>query len=194
MIPPGRLLIAFIGLFSLNSCEESLPVRRDPTDLFKVQVQAQYNYTQFANVVFVQLVAINEFDETLSDHIGVDGTITVTSDRDTSVRKTFTLSRLNLIHGTYDPYTATLTINPGDSVVLQVSWDFTDDAGNSLDSAFFHYSVDRTCKQRMVAELEKFTVFGRSKLYTNLGYAQSQIPFLIQKYNIFVGPHDCLPL
>lgn len=182
-----------ILVFSL-SCDESLPPRQDPTNLFKARVQASYYYSPFANVVLIQLIAVNDFDETLNDRIGIDGTIVVASNRDTSVHKTFQLFASNLIHGTYDPSTATLTIDPGDSVVIQVSWDFTDDAGDSLSTDFFHYVIDVTCRQRMITDLENFTIVGKTKLYASLGYAKSQIPFTIRQYDHFVGPHDCLPL
>ncbi len=176
------------------SCDESLPPRQDPSDLFKAQLQEFYVYTQNANSVIVNLVAVNNFDETLSDRMALTGTIVITSNRDTSVHKTFQLAPTNLVHGTYDPAKGTLTVNPGDYVQIQVTWDFTDDEGGSLPNYFFQYSLDRTCQQRQVARTESFTIAGKVKLYSTLGFAQSQIAFTIQQYDIFVGPHDCLPL
>jgi hypothetical protein len=191
-----RLLIpifCFLLVFSF-SCDESLPPRQDPSNLFRVYLQQFYIYTQFENDVTVNLVAINDFDETLSERVGIDGSIVITSDRDSSVHKTFQLSLTNLIHGNYNPVKGVLTIDPGDSVILQVKWDFTDDSGGSLMSDFFRYSVDRTCQQRDVAEQEGFRIVGKTKLYSRLGYAQSQLPFMITQYDRFIGPHDCLPL
>lgn len=182
-----------ILVFSL-SCDESLPPRQDPSELFKAHLQGYYVYTQFANNVVINLIAVNNFDETLSDRVGLTGTIVITSNRDTSVHKTFQLSLSNMIHGTYDPVKGILTVNPGDSVVIQIMWDFTDDEGGSLPNYFFQYSLDRTCTQRLVAKSETFFVAGKAKLYSMLGYAQSQNSFTLQQYDIFVGPHDCLPL
>lgn len=185
--------ILVVLVFSL-SCEESLPPRQDPTDLFKVQLSSTYLYTQLSNSVIVNVTAINQFDETISDHADISGSIIVTSARDSSVHKTYPVSSANLIHGDYDAIKGILTINPGDSVVFQIYWDFTDDNGESLADNFFHYSVDRTCQQRMIAQLETFEIAAKAKLYSNLGYAQSQIPFSIVQFDHFVGPHDCLPL
>ena len=176
------------------SCDESLPPRVNPSNLFTAQVSASYNYTPVANNVLIDLIAVNKFDETISNRAGIEGTIVITSLQDTSVHKTFTLSRTSLIHGNYNLQTGTLTIDPGDTVVLQATWDFTDDAGTDLTQNFFHYNIDATCRQRLIASPESFTVEAKAKLYTTLGYAYSQTSFTIQQYNIFVGPHDCTPL
>jgi hypothetical protein len=182
-----------ILVFSL-SCDESLPPRQNPSELFTAHLQGYYVYTQFANNVVINLIAVNNFDETLSDRVGLTGTIVITSNRDSSVHKTIQLSLSNMIHGTYDPVKGTLTVNPVDSVVIQVTWDFTDDEGGSLPNYFFQYSLDRSCKQRLVAKSETFTISGKAKLYSILGYAQSQNSFTLQQYDIFIGPHDCIPL
>jgi len=180
-------------VFSI-SCDEALPPRTNPSNLIVVTLQPSYVYSQFENDVIINLTAINKFDETMSDRIGIAGTIVVTSDRDTSVHKTYQLSSTNLVHGNFNAFTGTLTIDPGDSVVLQVRWNFTDDSGNSLISSFFHYSVDRACQERDVAMQESFSIAAKMKLYSQLGYAQSQTPFTIVQYDRFVGPHDCIPL
>jgi hypothetical protein len=186
-------IFCFLLVFSI-SCDESLPPRQDPSNLFRVYLQQFYIYTPLENDVTVNLIAINDFDETLSERVGIDGSIVITSDRDSSVHRTFQLSPTSLIHGNYNPVKGILTIDPGDSVIIQVKWDFTDDSGGNLMANFFRYSVDKTCQQRDVAEQEGFNIFAKTRLYTQLGYAQSQLPFLITQYDRFVGPHDCTPL
>lgn len=186
-------LLVVIVVFSI-SCDEALPPRQDPSNLFSVQLQQYYHYDQNFNNVIVDLFIYNRFDETLSDRMSMTGAIVITSNRDTSVHRTFELSALNLIHGTYDPAKGTLTINPGDFAEIQVTWDFTDDSGLSLPSYFFDYRVDRTCRQRLISLPESFTIAGKARLYSNLGYAQSQLSFQIQQYDSFVSPRDCLPL
>jgi hypothetical protein len=187
-------VLLFIVIFLL-SCDESLPPRQNPTDLFSAQVQAYYNYTSTANNVVINLQAVNNFDETLYDLAGVGGSVVITSARDSSVHKTIPLTLANLIRGNYNPVKGTLTIDPGDTVVVQVVWDFTDDSGNDLtNNDFFHYDIDVTCMQRVVSRPENFSVVAKSKLYAKLGYAQSQTSFVIRQYDKFVGPHDCAPL
>jgi hypothetical protein len=176
------------------SCDESLPPRQDPSNLFSTQLAASYLYTADSNNVIINLVATNNFDETLSDVMSLEGTVVITSIRDTSVHQTIHLSRANLIQGKYDPLKNTLTIDPGSTVIIQVSWDFTDDAGRSLTTDFFHYNIDRMCKQRELADPESFTISAKVRLYAKLGYAQSSTFFQISQYDHFVGPHDCTPL
>ena len=183
----------FLVVFSV-SCDESLPPRQDPSGLFSLQVQQNYLYDANDNNLLISLFAFNNFDETLSDRMFLSGTVVITSNRDTSVHKTYQLSALNLIHGTYDASKGILTINPGDFAELRVDWDFTDDSGLSLDSYFFQYSLDRSCQERSVAKSETFTITARARLFSNLGYTQSQFSFNIAKYDVFVGPHDCHPL
>lgn len=185
--------LLIIPVFSL-SCDEALPSRQDPSSLFKARVQPFYVYSAFQNDVVVNLIAVNEFDETLNDRAGITGAITITSDRDTSIHKTIQLGPNNLIYGKYDAVKGILTIDPGDSVIIQAVWDFTDDSGASLTNGFFSYHIDRTCRQRLIASSETFSIVGKTKLYSQLGYAQSRMTFGIVQYDIFVGPHDCLPL
>jgi len=182
-----------IVVFSM-SCDESLPPRQDPANLFAVQIQQSYLYDANNNSLLINLFVYNNFDETLSDRMSLTGTIAVTSNRDSSVHKTFQLSAQNLIHGTYDPSKGTLTINPGDFAELQVIWDFTDDSGNSLGSYFFEYHVDPNCREHLISTKELFTISGKTRLYANLGYAQSQLSFQIQQYDMFVAPRYCHPL
>ena len=183
----------FLLVFAV-ACDESLPPRVDPSNFFLTMLQSSYHYTQFENDVVINLVVVNKFDETLDDHLGLDGTITITSDRDTSVHKTFQLSRTNLTRGNYNPGTGMLTFDPGDTVVLQVTWDFTDDVGGTLIGYFFHYNIDRTCKERDVADQESFNIAAQAKLYSVLGYAQCDTSFSIIQYDRFIGPRDCIPL
>lgn len=186
----GGLLV--MGIF-LSSCDESLPPRQNPADLFSSRVHPYYSYTPTANNVVVDLIAVNNFDETLNDRLHLEGSVVITSSRDTAVHKTIQLDASNLIRGNYDPVKGTLTIDPGDTVVIEAVWDFTDDAGANLTQSFFNYKVDSTCIQRMMSSPESFTVSARSRLFTMLGYAQSQTELTFVYYNEFVGPHDCLP-
>jgi hypothetical protein len=186
--------LLFIVIFSL-SCDESLPPRQNPADLFSAHVVAYYNYIPTANNVVIDLYAANNFDETLYGLAGVEGTVVITSSRDSSIHKTLRLTLANLIHGNYEPAKGTLTVDPGDTVEMEAVWDFTDDSGSDLTTNdFFHYNIDVTCRQRLVSNTESFVITAKAKLYTMLGYAQSGTTLEFRQYNIFVGPHDCEPL
>ncbi len=183
-----------IPLVFLLSCDESLPPRRDPSNLFDLTVWPYYNYTPSANDVVIHMNMVNNFDETLSSNAGVEGSFVVTSARDTSIHKTIQVGLANFIHANYNAVRGILTVDPGDSVVLEATWGFTDDSAHDLTNGFFNYRTDPTCQQRLVADPESFSVVGRLKLFKNLGYAATQTTITFRQYNVFVGPHDCTPL
>ncbi len=187
--------ILIVTTLLVVSCKESLPPRVSPASLFNLNVTAYYNYTPAANDVVIHAVMVNHFDETLNGRAGVSGSLLVTSARDTSVHKTIQLSGVNIIHANYNAITDTLTVDPGDSVVIEAAWDFTEDNGRNLNQTeFFQYSVDRTCQQRMIASPELFFIASKIRLFENLGYATFETNIEFQHYNIFVGPRDCIPM
>jgi hypothetical protein len=187
-----NLLVAAVVF--LVSCDESLPPRQDPSDLLNSQVSQYYLFTADSNCVIVNLVVVNKFDETLSDRMALEGAIVMTSNRDSSVHKTLRLDASCLKRGMYDPLKGTLTIDPGDTVLIQATWNFTDDAGKSLGGDnFFEYNVDPTCKQRLVSNPEFFTIDAKAKLFSKLGYVQSRIIFQIMQFDHFVDPKTCTP-
>ncbi len=183
--------VAPFALVFWLSCDESLPPRQDPTDVFRLTVWPYYAYTPADNAVVIHLVMVNNFDETLSGDAGIEGPWVVTSARDTAVHKTIHATLTDIIHADYNPYRGVLTVDPGDSVVLETSWDFTDDRGQSLTTGFFRYKPDSTCYQRWVAEREVFTIAGRLKLSRNLGYSALQTSIAFRHYSVFVPPNVC---
>ncbi len=188
-----HLHFAAVSLFFSLSCDESLPPRQDPSDLFGLAVWSYYNYTPIANNIVIHAALVNNFDETLNGPADISGSFLVTSERDSSVHATVPMLATNIIHATYAPGTGILTVDPGDSVVLETAWDFTDESGRSLDSTvFFRYTGDTTCVQRLIAQPEAFAIAGKIRLFQNLGFAQSATVIRLRHYNIFVSSHDCL--
>ncbi|HEY6950936.1 MAG TPA: hypothetical protein VI758_00945 [Bacteroidota bacterium] len=178
----------------LCSCNESLPPRQDPQNVFGQGARAQYICSDVANNVLIDIALTNNFDETLSDTVHFSGTVVVTSERDPSVHKTFALSLSNLVHGIYDSRSGVLTINPGDSVVIRVIWSLDDDAGASLSSTLFHYHVDPDCAGRLVSSPETFSIVSRTRLFAPLGLTESRTVFQMSHFSSWVSPKDCHPL
>lgn len=162
-------ILVVVTLLAL-SCKEPLPVYKDPTDLFSGVLRIGYLFgTPPANIFRVQLVTVNDFDETFEGRTLFEGTLEIALARKPEVKKTFFLSADNLIQGRYNAGSRVLTFNPRDSVRLGVTWEFIDDRGVDLREAEFTYSTDRACPQRKIAKEETFLVSGTLKLYDRTG-------------------------
>lgn len=186
--------ILMVLLVFAVSCDESLPPRQDPSAVFVVQARPVYYYAQTANSMLVELCFINNFDETLSDRLDLNGTMVITSKRDTSVHKTFTIANQNLVYGSYVPSTGILTVDPGDSIVFGAMWDFTDDYGRQVPSILFQYHVDPLCAARLISDPETFNVLVSTRLFAPLAYTTYRSGFEFRHLLQWVSPHDCHPL
>ena len=152
------------------SCKEPLPVYKDPTEVFSGSLRIGYLFgAPPANIFSVQLITINDFDETFEGRTLFEGSLEIALARKPEVKKTFFLSANNLIQGKYIAGSRTLTVNPGDTVRIGVNWDFIDDKGSNLRETEFHYFSDRTCQARLIAREETFIVSGTLKLYDRTG-------------------------
>lgn len=167
----GFLKYCLLMLAGLSlSCKEPLPVYKDPADVFSGSLRIGYLFgTPPANIFSVQLITINDFDETFEGRTLFEGSIEIALARKPEVKKTFFLSANNLIQGRYTAGSRTLILNPGDTVRVGVSWDFIDDTGTDLREAEFHYFSDQTCQARLIAREETLSVRGTLKLYDRTG-------------------------
>lgn len=184
------MVVAVVGL--CLSCKERLPSYEDPTQIFSGILRPTYQYSGTQNSLNVQLVVVNDFDETFEGRTLFEGTVEIVLARKPDLKKTFFLSSSNLIQGKYNAGSRVLTLDPGDSVRVRVSWNFVDDQGTDLRQQEFSYRTDQTCFQRRIAGEEVFTITGRLKLYDRTEEIKfGPVIYAICHINAWVDPRFC---
>jgi hypothetical protein len=174
-----RLLI-IIAIFVVwrygSGCDESLPQRNDPANVFTATVSAVYIYQIDVNAIGVRLNVVNTFDETLQALLSIDGNVDIEWNRSPEYRVSIPLSKFNLIHsGPIDQYTRVLTLDPGDSLTFYTIWNLATDS-NVFIPSMFDYNVEPTCltpagSLKVSRRKETFNFSGRVKIMERTGYA-----------------------
>lgn len=182
---------------SFGPCDESLPIHQAPDKIFEGFISPAYILTVQQNVMSVQLVVVNIFDETLQAQGILKGNVEIVSARDPSLRKTLEVGPGNIIHARgYDRNSGMLLIDPRDTIRVGVQWDFkTDDSGRDLRTQFFQYIADTVCSTRCLAYTEDFIITGELKIYdqrapVRFGPSNYALCFVSQ----WVRPGDCPPI
>ena len=160
---PKSLTVAMVGL-SL-SCKEPLPAYRDPAQVFSGSARPAYLFSKTQNHLGVQLVVVNDYDETFEGRSLFEGSIEIALSRKPDLKKTFFLSSSNLIQGKYNPGSRILSFDPRDSIRVGVTWDFIDDREVDLRTQEFVYRSDPMCSLRRISQEETFIIKGNLKLY-----------------------------
>lgn len=116
----------------------------------------RYQYDRFRNRLKFDVTVMNVFDETLADTVGgFQGTLTLWIARDPDHRKTITITPRDIeLSPRVDPVRGTLTLDPGDSVLMEFTWDLVADGGYDLRDSLLSYGLDPTCDYRIVADRE----------------------------------------
>lgn len=172
-----RLLLATLALvvmISSHSCNESLPPYQEPQQLFNATIDGKYWLSDIEHSLTVYFRITNAFDETLEGPALLTGRIQISSARDTSIHKTFSLGTANLFSG-YTLIGKTLRIDSKQTMVLKATWDFPGDrvvddngrnlAGDSTTASFFTYVADKTCQWRRLARPEDLLLQGTVRLF-----------------------------
>ena len=172
-----RLLLATLALvvvISSHSCNESLPPYQEPQQLFNATIDGKYWLSDIEHSLTVFFRITNAFDETLEGPALLTGKIQISSARDTSIHKTFSLGTANLFSG-YTLNGKTLRIDPKQTMVLKATWDFPGDrviddngrnlAGDTASASFFTYVEDKTCQWRRLARPEDFVLQGTVTIF-----------------------------
>lgn len=137
----------------LLSCDESLPPREIPPQLFSAETNAVYDYypgktpETYRNHIKIFVLIKNMYDETIQDTLNFFGTMRINWETqqpfDTlfSKEKTVDLNRSHIKYmKQYDPSTKIVTIDPSDSILIEYDWNFvTNDSSNLLK--FFPFSL-----------------------------------------------------
>ncbi len=158
-------------LFALcfHSCDEELPVYEEPTARLDAKIEGEYFLSDVEHSLRVYVRITNLYDETLDGAASLTGSIKLFSARDTSIHKTFPLSRANLVTGTINS-SGILKIDPKETIVLKATWDFPENrvvddygrnlSGDSTTARFFSFVQDPTCQFRFFARPEDFVLEG----------------------------------
>jgi len=163
-------------LFSFHSCDEDLPTYVEPSALLDAKIDGEYFLSDTEHSLRVYLRVTNRYEETLDGSALLNGTIVVFSARDTTVRKTLTLTPANLVQGSISP-SGLLKIDPKETIILKATWGFPgnrviDDAGRNLSGAdttrggFFTIVPDPDCPYRYFAQPEDFVLTGSVTLFS----------------------------
>ncbi len=166
------LVVAAAGLIVniLSGCDESLPPRNDPDELFAARISGHYIYSATNNGVGVTLSIVNTFDETFQETAVLDGYVRFTWQRNPALRKTVSIQGLQLTYArNYDRRTGLLTIDPGDSVTFFYFWDMTSDDGVFLPRSFSYQPYTRCLNLMIQDETEYFTLIGMVRMFEKTG-------------------------
>ncbi|MBI3586326.1 MAG: hypothetical protein HY088_04260 [Ignavibacteriales bacterium] len=186
-------ILALMSL-SFGPCDESLPTYKEPEKIFDATMVSSYVVTKVLNGFFVQIHVRNIFDETIQSKAILRGTIQITSARDSSIHKTFKLSVANLIKAKdYNPISSILTIDPGDTIRVGVTWDFTDDKGSNLLTDFFRVWENPACRTQKIAYTEDVIISGEITVFEKTGIIRG-VPILHSFCYIVGDPQECPPL
>lgn len=182
----------------LGSCNEELPVRRDPANVFDVSFGGLYILSSVENTLQIFMSVVNSYDETFQDAALMQGRLLITLRRDPQYHRSYSLSSANLVTSKgYNPATGQLTINPGDTVKFAVKWDFIDDRNVDFRQDVFKYSLDPSCSTsgRMIADREDFLVSGDMQLFAASGLSIGKMAIVsLCHVNKWVNPKDCPPI
>lgn len=197
-------------------CEETLPLRNDPTSAVAVSIRKLYVYnTPIENSLYIFLVVKNNYDETIESKAAIDGTLRIKwlPPADYTVgfveEKNVKLTLKDIQTSNYNEKTGLLLIAPRDSLVLIYRWDFvTDDNTDMLLK--FRYNVDKSCfvwgypnrvkGLRQVSEKQIFEVTANVKLFAQMSILYPQ-PLVVNQ--CFVShdfglwdprEHPCVPI
>ena len=191
----GFIFVVAVGfslLGILMSCEEALPTYQDPNSVLKGSVRGRYVLSNTANVVRFDFLVVNTFDETFQDKGILKGEIVITLRRNPSVHKTMSLGPWDLVIGKYEPSTQMLTMDPGDTVRLTVSWDYTDDQLKDLRDSLFIYVTDPGCSVRKIALEELFELEGSLTVFQRAGsITAGPVEFGLCHVDRWVPPQIC---
>jgi hypothetical protein len=177
-VPLGLILL--LPIF-FTSCDESLPLHEDPKSLFRGELNPEYRY--IAGQLWINIFAINTFDETLQAPARLEGTMEIVLERAPEHRKTIALDRTLLVNPSIlSQWTGQVTVNAGDTVQLRYRWNFVDDNGISLPDKVFKKIHDPDFPDIYYANPEKFIIKGSFQVFDKIGQVTFQTVNYIVNY------------
>ncbi len=196
-LPASILLLLFTF-----SCDESLPPRDNPNDVFDGSVRVVYVHDWNENGLRFYAEVINTFDETIEDTAILRGQLFVSLPRAANTSRTLAFTVDSLIsYRMYDRLSNQFRIDPGDTMRFMLRWDFIDDRGRYIPDYEFAYYPDETCALRELAYEEFIVVSGRLAISRRLGelaLAETVFPLCFKRpwfpaHVCSKAPEDCKP-
>jgi len=138
------LVVLIIGLSSI-SCEDPLPSYEEPKEVFKIDffpdtpsvityrgrdsnVPDEMPYSISPNMMYMRVRVTNVYDDVLQGPLFISGEVSLTFVKDERVRIVVPFTQANALSSPYvDWSTMTLTLEPGQPIWLQPTWDWKQD-------------------------------------------------------------------
>lgn len=184
----------FLFLFPL-ACDEHLPPRRDPTDLFTARSEITWSLSSLENRIYLRLVLRNTYDEIVEGTADIEGKLSISIARDPSYTRTYDLTGLQIDDVPYyNRSTGLMSIPPGDSMSFFIAFNWLDDVGRDFRSGFI-YQPDPLCTGRMIARREILIVQGEARLFQRVMTATATpLMFELCHVDVWVNPKFCPPI
>ena len=206
-IPRFSTVCAALILFLVPGCDETLPPRQDPNDFLQTKVTPIYEYSRFDNAIYLDIVLLNTYDETVEDFSVLSGQLTIRPVRFPSHVRTFDLSTASIVHATsYQPASKLLRADAGDSIVIRVRYDLRDDNGVYLPGGeILPFQSEDWCPPaylggpdptlRYITARELFSLDCRVKVFSKIPEKEiAPFSFPICFADIYVSSNYCKPL
>lgn len=188
-----RSTLLFLCMLFLR-CDESLPLRLDPRHVFDARIQVFYSLTTLQNVLTIQMILVNRYDEVLEDVSTLSGQLQIDIPRFEGSERTFVLDAQSMSRVPYyNPSTGLLRVPPGDSVVFQVSYDWRDDSGRNL-TALFTVRDDPNCSARVISDPELYRIRANATVFARASEESASLYVGVCWVNAWVNPKFCPPL
>ncbi len=190
-----QLFINFVTLLAtgLVSCKEPLPEYNDPRDVFDSYLSSVYVCSPTENATKIFLVFVNKYEETLDGEALLTGRLAISRAADRTFQKTVTIGPSNIVYARgYNAATGVLSIDPGDSVRLLVSWNLVADDGRSLRDEI-HFMNDPTCPRRLISIAPvPLIITGNMSVYERTEtVTPKSLRYEFTLIKDFVSPRDC---
>ena len=139
-----KWIYLFLICMAISGCDEQLPSRNNPIDLFTGKIEVGYIYTHLQNGITFIIYITNNYSESFSEDIKFEGTLEIEwvapVDMIGSINPSRTI-KLQLDHLNakgLNRQTNVLTINPQDTLRIIYTWDFKfDDSTDIRTIPFF---------------------------------------------------------
>jgi hypothetical protein len=196
----AAIAIAAISLF-LSTCTESLPPYEPPKQLFEGHLEPLYSLKANENALHVYFRIRNIYVETLEGAPSFKGQVQFVLLRNPNVTKTLNLTSENINFArNYNPALGRLTIDPGDSIVFDVSWNLAeqpllDDSGRDLALSGLRVRTDPECASRQTSDPEDFAVQGSVEVFAWASpVVAKQVIFRWCWISAWIHPKYCPPV